>query len=383
MTSSWHPTWKRWASWASPSHWQRPALLPDGSGGTPVAPPEWRELEALIALGGERLTTQRLGEVRFVDPAMPAAGEQTLPLLALSLGSTRPDAPAVAFFGGVHGLERIGAQVVLAHLRSLLMRLRWDETLQHQLEGLRLVFMPIVNPGGLWLGSRSNPDGIDLMRSAPVEAVDPVAPLVGGHRLGGFLPWYRGKADAPMPAESAALCTLVEQDLLGRPFVLTLDCHSGFGLDDRLWFPWAGSRQPYPHLAELQALGDILDQSLLHHRYRFEPQSHQYLTHGDLWDHLAQRVAQQASGGVFLPLTLEMGSWLWVRKNPRQLLRRDGLFNPLLDHRRERVLRRHLVGLDFMTRAAASWQQWLPADPAERTALQQRARQRWYGTTRR
>ncbi len=379
MTSSWHPTWKRWTSWASPSSWHRAALLPDGSGGAPPAPAEWRELEALIALGGERLTTHRLGEVRFVDPAMPAAGTQTLPLIALSLGSERPDAPAVAFFGGVHGLERIGAQVVLAHLRSLLMRLRWDETLQHQLEGLRLVFMPIVNPGGLWLGTRSNPEGIDLMRSAPVEAVDPVAPLVGGHRLGGFLPWYRGKADAPMPTESAALCRLVEQELLGRPFVLTLDCHSGFGLDDRLWFPWAGSRQPYPHLAELQALGDILDQSLLHHRYHFEPQCRQYLTHGDLWDHLAQRAAQQAGGGVFLPLTLEMGSWLWVRKNPRQLLRRDGLFNPLLDHRRERVLRRHLVGLDFMTRAAASWQQWLPADPVERIALQERARARWYG----
>ncbi len=386
MTSSWHSTWKRWTS---PGGWQRPALLGDvagggaGGGGLPQAPAEWRELEALIALGGERLTTHRLGEVRFVDPAMPAAGAQQLPLLAFSLGSTRPDAPLVAFIGGVHGLERIGTQVVLAHLRSLLMRLRWDETLAHQLEGLRLLFMPIVNPGGLWLGSRCNPEGIDLMRSAPVEALDAVAPLVGGHRLGGFLPWYRGKADAPMPVESAALCTLIERERPGRPFVLTLDCHSGFGLEDRLWFPWAGTRQPYPHLAELQALGDILDQSLLHHRYRFEPQSRQYLTHGDLWDHLAQRAAQgtaaSKSDGVFLPLTLEMGSWLWVRKNPRQLLRRDGLFNPLLAHRRERVLRRHLVGLDFMTRAAASWQHWLPTTPDERAALQQRALARWYG----
>jgi len=352
--------------------------LADGGGGLPQAPAEWRELEALITLGGDRLTTHPLGEVSFDDPSMPAAGTQRLPLLALSLGCERPDAPAVAFFGGVHGLERIGAQVVLAHLRSLLMRLRWDESLQRQLEGLRLVFMPIVNPGGLWLDSRCNPEGIDLMRSAPVEAIDPVAPLVGGHRLGSFLPWYRGKADAPMPVESAALCTLVEQELLGRPFVLSLDCHSGFGLDDRLWFPWAGSRQPYPHLAELQALGDILDQSLLHHRYHFEPQSRQYLTHGDLWDHLAQRAVQRPGGGVFLPLTLEMGSWRWVRKNPRQLLRRDGLFNPLLEHRRERVLRRHLVGLDFMTRAAASWQHWMPVGEAERAALQQRARTRWF-----
>ncbi|MGY0194002.1 M14 family zinc carboxypeptidase [Leptothrix sp. BB-4] len=380
MTISWHHVWKRWTG---PGGWSRPALLPDGSGGVPRAPAEWRELEALMALGGPLLTTHRLGEVRFVDPAMPAAGPQALPLLAFSLGSDRPDAPAVAFFGGVHGLERIGAQVVLAHLRSLLMRLRWDDALHRQLADLRLVFMPIVNPGGLWLGSRCNPDGIDLMRSAPVEAVDPVAPLVGGHRLGRFLPWFRGAVGAPMPVEGAALCALVEQQLFGRPFVLSVDCHSGYGVDDRLWFPWAGSRQPYPHLAELQALGDILDQSLLHHDYRLEPQCREYLTHGDLWDHLAQRAAQRTDGGVFLPLTLEMGSWRWVRQNPRQLLRRDGLFNPLAEHRRERVLRRHLAGLDFMIRAAASWQHWLPTEDGERQALQQRALVRWYGATRR
>ena len=216
MTISWHSTWKRWTS---PGGWQRPALLAEGAGGPAGlanAPAEWREMEGLIALGAERLSTHRLGEVRFIDPAMPAAGEQRLPLLAFSLGSDRPDAPAVAFIGGVHGLERIGTQVVLAHLRSVLMRLAWDEALQRQLDGLRLVFMPIVNPGGLWLGSRCNPDGIDLMRSAPVEALDPVAPLVGGHRLGAFLPWYRGPADAPMPVESAALCSLVEQELLER-----------------------------------------------------------------------------------------------------------------------------------------------------------------------
>ena len=56
-------------------------------------------MEGLIALGAERLSTHRLGEVRFIDPAMPAAGEQRLPLLAFSLGSDRPDAPAVAFEG--------------------------------------------------------------------------------------------------------------------------------------------------------------------------------------------------------------------------------------------------------------------------------------------
>ena len=48
----------------------------------------------------------------------------------------------------------------------------------------------------------------------------------------------------------------------------------------------------------------------------------------------------------FLPLTLEMGSWLWVKKNPRQLFSRHGIFNPLIEHRQQRVLRRHLALLD-------------------------------------
>lgn len=48
----------------------------------------------------------------------------------------------------------------------------------------------------------------------------------------------------------------------------------------------------------------------------FEPQSQQYLTHGDLWDHLYLRALTGHPGHLFLPLTLEMGSWLWVKKNP-------------------------------------------------------------------
>src|SRR3546814_5001315 len=43
-----------------------------------------------------------------------AAGARRFPVQAFLLGSTRPDAPAVGFFGGVHGLERIGAQVAIA-----------------------------------------------------------------------------------------------------------------------------------------------------------------------------------------------------------------------------------------------------------------------------
>lgn len=305
------------------------------------------------------------------------AGGRRLPVPAFMLGNPAPQAPAAGFFGGVHGLERIGAAVVLCFLRSVLARLRWDALLLQQLERMRLVFMPVVNPGGLWAGTRANPQGVDLMRNAPVDAAEAVAPLVGGQRLSRRLPWYRGPRHAPLQPESQALCALVRRELLSHEFSLAVDCHSGFGLHDRLWFPYAGTRAPVPHLAELHALSRLLDEALPQHRYLFEPQSRHYLTHGDLWDYL-YREACREPGRTFLPLTLEMGSWRWVRKNLRQLLSAQGLFNPLPEHRHARVLRRHLGWLELAARAACSHRAWCPQG-AERERQQHLALRRWYG----
>ena len=258
--------------------------------------PELEEVERLAAAGGRHVQCE-------VACRIPH-GDGQLPVMVLTLGNPDPALPAAGFFGGVHGLERIGARVVIAFLAQLVARLQWDATLHRQLEQLRLVFMPIVNPGGMARGSRANPAGVDLMRNAPVEARDPVPPLVGGHRIGGGLPWYRGRAGVPMQPESAALCAAVERELLGRPLALALDCHSGFGLRDRIWFPFAHRREPIAALPELHALRGIFAACHAQHPYVFEPQSAQYLAHGDLWDHLVLRAA--ARPGVFLPMTLEM-----------------------------------------------------------------------------
>jgi hypothetical protein len=215
------------------------------------------------------------------------------------------------------------------------------------------------------------------MRNAPVDAEHPVPLLLGGQRLSDALPWYRGPAGAPMQTESRALCDVVERELLPHRFVITVDCHSGFGLRDRLWFPHAHTPRPIEHLPEMLAFSELLDQTLLHHRYVVEPQSLQYLAHGDLWDHLYLRT-QASDSGPLLPLTLEMGSWLWVKKNPRQLFSRLGLFNPLIEHRQQRVLRRHLTLLDFVLRAAASHARWRPQDAGAREQWRERALSRWY-----
>jgi hypothetical protein len=330
--------------------------------------PELVELEHLIEDGAAQLSTRVVHQVDV--------GTHSLPVYAITLGNPDPGIPAIGFFGGVHGLERIGAQVVIAYLQNLVSRLRWDRVLHQQLDQVRLVFMPLVNPGGLWRRTRANPNGVDLMRNSPVNAREKVPFLIGGQRWSRTLPWFRGAANSDMEPEAQALCEVVDSELLTRSFSMAIDCHSGFGVADRIWFPYAHTAHPIPHLAEMYALNQILDQSHLHHRYVFEPQSYQYLAHGDLWDHLYLR-AQQDPARIFLPLTLEMGSWLWVKKNPRQLFSRLGMFNPSIRHRQQRVLRRHLSWLDFMTRAAASHMLW-QAQGDEREKQHQEALQHWY-----
>jgi hypothetical protein len=107
------------------------------------------------------------------------------------------------------------------------------------------------------------------------------------------------------------------------------------------------------------------------------------MTHGDVWDYLYMESINtcaskdRSAGAAFLPLTLEMGSWLWVKKNPQQLLTRLGLFNPLPPHRLQRVLRRHINWLNFLGLATASWQNWQPQG-AERTLLHAAAEELWF-----
>jgi hypothetical protein len=330
--------------------------------------PHLDELAKIIDTGGAHFEARTLAEV--------TCGGQRMPIQVVTMGNPGLDVPAVGFFGGFHGLERIGAEVVLAYLQNIATRLKWDSTLQTLLESVRLVFMPLVNPGGIWRGTRANPNGVDLMRNAPLDSVERVPWLLGGQRISPRLPWYRGEPNLPMEAENRAVCEIVSSELLTRRFSLSVDCHSGFGTSDRIWFPYAHTRLPIAHLAEMHALKDLLQETLCNYRYIFEPQSRQYLAHGDLWDHLYLGSRQQPER-VFLPLTLEMGSWIWVKKNPRQLFSRHGIFNPLIEHRQQRVLRRHLPLLDFFARAACSYARWAPVD-LQREQHRNRALAHWY-----
>jgi hypothetical protein len=334
--------------------------------------PELVDLERLLAEAPEEVVSSVAGRVSVSDVE--------LPIYRVDLGSKQPDVPVVLMIGGVHGIERIGSQVVTAWLASLLARLRWDQPLRELLTKVRITLLPIVNPGGMFLNQRGNPRGVDLMRNAPITAQDRSAFLLGGQRFSPRLPWYTGKPDQGMEAENLALESVIQELLPGRPFSVALDCHSGFGWQDQIWFPYAYRRRPMRRIGAVMALKLIWEQAYPNHNYRFEPQSAHYLTHGDLWDYFYKQINRE-NAGAFLPLTLEMGSWRWIRKRPRQLLRLDGLFNPLVPHRHQRVLRSHLTWMDFLLHAAASHGHWLPAGEEE-FMLREAAITHWYRDTR-
>src|SRR5688500_18475591 len=92
-------------------------------------------LESVLARGARHLRTD-------VACTVDSAG-QALPLHVIRLGNADSALPAVGFFGGVHGLERIGSRVVIAFLDHLVARLEWDASLHQLLSGVHLVFMPI------------------------------------------------------------------------------------------------------------------------------------------------------------------------------------------------------------------------------------------------
>ena len=327
--------------------------------------PELHQLELLLRSAPDLVQSKVLGLIDFQ--------QQQLPIYAITVGSAAPDKPVLLLTAGVHGLERIGTQVLLAFLEGLCSRLQWDPNFAALFDKVQLCLLPLINPSGMALGWRSNQHHVDLMRNAPIDCTEKAAWLLGGQRYSKRLPWYRGLA-GEMQQETRWVIDYVQQ-LFTAPFVLALDCHSGFGRTDRLWFPYAKSAlQPIAHLAQMHRLRELFFQTYPQQNYIFEPQSRHYLCHGDLWDYLYDESLQQNT--LFLPLTLEMGSWNWVRKNPFQLLSSLGLFHPVKPHRVKRVLRTHLTLFHFLIAATASHQQWRRAMFPR--MLRQEAMELWY-----
>ncbi|HMN69476.1 MAG TPA: DUF2817 domain-containing protein [Bdellovibrionales bacterium] len=327
-------------------------------------------METLIESFGVRARSRVVSEIHFKD--------KTFPLYVTVLGSADPFAPSLGLFAGAHGLEKIGSEVVLSYMRTVLELLEWDSSFRERLKTTRLVFMPLLNPVGIMWRTRSNGNGVDLIRNSPLDAVDTGGPIYRGHRISNQLPWFRGVLGEPLEQEIQALFEVVEQELLTSKVSLAVDVHSGFGAADRFWFPYSHSRQPFPNLSETFALKTLLDRTYSNHFYAYEPMSRQYTIHGDPWDHLYEENRRRHGHGLFIPFTLEMGSWTWLRKNPLQILRKAGVFDPVMPHRRRRILRRHLNLFDFLHRALLSPEVWMEQTQEQRARNRKLAMELWY-----
>lgn len=295
------------------------------------------------------------------------------PLISIRFGN--PSAPTLLITGGVHGLEQIGAQLTVSLLKSFYERLTWDRIAQDFLKSVQLVFVPLVNPVGYFEITRSNGDGIDLMRNAPIETQGKAPFLLGGQRYSNRLPWYRGEAVA---TETEFLLSIVKEILEQSNTLISVDIHSGFGFKDQLWFPFAYSQNEFTQLAELASFFQLFEQSHPYHIYKIEPQAKNYLTHGDIWDYCYLNYKKPEQ--VYLPLTLEMGSWIWVKKNPLQLFTKTGLFNPMKEHRMNRTLRRHRPLFDFLIHSLISHQVWSKHDTHFQNQILLSARKKYYDT---
>ena len=338
--------------------------------------PELATLERLIETLGNRAQVR----VETVVTHQTRKFTLELPIYSIVMGTDDKTAPCLGIIGGVHGLERIGASVVTSYLQTLSELQTWDRSLIERLEKTRIVFMPLVNPIGTFLTSRANGNGVDLMRNSPVQAEEKPAFLLGGHHYSAKLPWFRGGSHSAetMEVESRALCDFVAREIFPSRLSLAVDVHSGFGSVDRLWFPYARTKKAPPHVVEITALKRVFDRSYPNHFYQIEPQAKSYTTHGDLWDWMYEIQPKHNSTGLFLPWTLELGSWIWLKKNPRQVFSSLGAFNPLKPHRTKRILRRHLTLFDFLHRALLSPEPWTQMDDEVRKQLLRRAMELWY-----
>lgn len=315
--------------------------------------------------------------IRVSDPVYVDHSGHVYPIQSFVMGSEDVTAPTLLLVGGVHGLERIGAQLCYIYLKHLVDRLLWDNSLIALLEKIRLVFIPLLNPTGYIHYMRSNGHGVDLMRNAPVESLEKVPFLLGGHRFSNKLPWFRGVQDQ-IEVENQFLIEVFKKHCADSECLIALDFHSGFGLRDQLWFPHSYTKIPFSDLGHLHSLITLFEKTYPYHIYKIEPQSRVYHMHGDIWDYLYLEHKKE-NKKIFIPLTLEMGSWNWIRKNPLQLIMsREGLFNPMKDHRKKRTLRRHHLLLDFVIHALASHTTWTSMDKLQLFKHESLAYERWY-----
>ncbi len=313
---------------------------------------ELRVVEKLLEYSHPLVKHEVLGHV--------TSSNQCLPIHSFVIGNDSASVPTLGLFAGVHGIEKIGTHVVANYLEKLFIELSWNEDLMEELSNFRIVAIPLINPGGMFLNKRSNPNGVDLMRNSPTIVEDGEKTFfLSGHKISNALPWYQGDSGKEMELELQLLISFVKKYIFTSPVSFSIDFHSGFGMQDRLWFPYGKTRRNFKDYDLVMRVKQLFDKSFSFHRYIIEPQSTWYLIEGDVWDHIYDEYQKlKSEEAVYIPWTIEMGSWSWVRKNPRQILTFEGLFNPIKNHRYERAMRRHFILIDYFYKFIRNKEAW-------------------------
>ncbi|MCA9491288.1 MAG: succinylglutamate desuccinylase/aspartoacylase family protein [Myxococcales bacterium] len=128
------------------------------------------DLERIGAYRGMGEVFTEVVQIAGEHASIAGRTREGLPLLRVDLPASDPDAPVALVIGGIHAMEFIGVEVVLALLRQLVQERRQR----------RVVVFPLLNPEGylrveadLRAGRRrflrSNSVGVDLNRNWPTH----------------------------------------------------------------------------------------------------------------------------------------------------------------------------------------------------------------------
>lgn len=287
--------------------------------------------------------------IRQLDYSTPTQSGQRWPIYILEIGRKRAfknHAPLIV--SGVHGLETIGIRIHLDMLRSVLNPKSrfYSEDLAEGKLGIYSV--PILNPAGVVRSTRSNAAGVDLNRNSGISA-EKAIPFFGGHKMSAALPYFRGHTHQ---RETRALFRFLKEEFLRRRkrIHMALDIHSGYGSENFLWWPYSFSKQQVYQDKAFESIATTL--RLRHPLYRIEPMALSYQTHGDLWDfallEFERRQVTKPGKSLFLPFTLEIGTWQEIKKSPSRLLTAEKIFNPPKSNRKTYLKEHRQLIWDFI-----------------------------------
>lgn len=301
------------------------------------------------------------------------------PLTSFRFGENSSQASKIIFVSGLNGQDKLAIHLVLAYLKNIIRISSRDNSFAKRFKQFQLIFYPLANPTGMFTQRKTNENGVDLTRNAPIDAGRLALPLFSGQRISSRLPWYRGSKRSSMEVETSTLCQFISEESESSELTLVLDVRSSLGSSDNILFPYSCNSNVIPDAHHILALKKILDCYIPSNQFQFEPAHKRSIIHGDLWDFLYSRHHSQSNKGLFIPLRLEIGNIPWLRRSPKQALQLVGIASPVEQAALKAIQQPYTHLFDFLLQAVSSEQhRWAKLSKGENYHLKRKARQKWY-----